>query len=123
MAEQAGTEGERVLCQLLERSPFLPLALILLVMCVVMHTLFFFFFFQAEDGIRDLYVTGVQTCALPICPRPVFFVARTVSRGNVLASTRVSTKALCEALDWFPEEESGCASPESTLLRDRKSVV
>src|SRR5690349_22104018 len=28
---------------------------------------FFFFFFQAEDGIRDLYVTGVQTCALPIC--------------------------------------------------------
>src|SRR6266496_5182817 len=26
----------------------------------------FLFFFQAEDGIRDLYVTGVQTCALPI---------------------------------------------------------
>src|SRR2546421_1537291 len=31
------------------------------------HYLFsFFFFFQAEDGIRDLIVTGVQTCALPI---------------------------------------------------------
>src|SRR2546430_12420129 len=29
--------------------------------CVV-----YFFFFQAEDGIRDLTVTGVQTCALPI---------------------------------------------------------
>src|SRR5437763_8576330 len=28
--------------------------------------LFFFFFFQAEDGIRDTSVTGVQTCALPI---------------------------------------------------------
>src|SRR3712207_7005650 len=27
-----------------------------------------FFFFQAEDGIRDIGVTGVQTCALPICP-------------------------------------------------------
>src|SRR3712207_7286813 len=27
------------------------------------------FFFQAEDGIRDIGVTGVQTCALPICPR------------------------------------------------------
>src|SRR5207253_4967682 len=27
---------------------------------------FFFFFFQAEDGIRDGHVTGVQTCALPI---------------------------------------------------------
>src|SRR5688572_8698396 len=31
---------------------------------------FFFFFFQAEDGIRDLTVTGVQTCALPISPLP-----------------------------------------------------
>src|SRR5437773_7299013 len=28
----------------------------------------FFFFFQAEDGIRDRDVTGVQTCALPISP-------------------------------------------------------
>src|SRR5687767_15281118 len=28
---------------------------------------FVFFFFQAEDGIRDKLVTGVQTCALPIC--------------------------------------------------------
>src|SRR2546426_6919022 len=27
-----------------------------------------FFFFQAEDGIRDYKVTGVQTCALPISP-------------------------------------------------------
>src|SRR5207248_4977761 len=27
------------------------------------------FFFQAEDGIRDRTVTGVQTCALPICGR------------------------------------------------------
>src|SRR2546430_14812820 len=30
-----------------------------------------FFFFQAEDGIRDLTVTGVQTCALPIMMEPV----------------------------------------------------
>src|SRR5439155_7432877 len=29
----------------------------------------FVFFFQAEDGIRDGHVTGVQTCALPICSR------------------------------------------------------
>src|SRR5690606_40772959 len=29
---------------------------------------FVFFFFQAEDGIRDFHVTGVQTCALPIYP-------------------------------------------------------
>src|SRR5690606_41010778 len=37
---------------------------------VCMHSFmllfFFFFFFQAEDGIRDFHVTGVQTCALPI---------------------------------------------------------
>src|SRR5947207_5681609 len=31
---------------------------------------FFFFFFQAEDGIRDHCVTGVQTCALPISSTP-----------------------------------------------------
>src|SRR2546430_8540494 len=31
----------------------------------------FVFFFQAEDGIRDLTVTGVQTCALPISPKPM----------------------------------------------------
>src|SRR5256886_7796603 len=33
---------------------------------IFVHVIFFFFFFQAEDGIRDLTVTGVQTCALPI---------------------------------------------------------
>src|SRR5256886_11158975 len=32
----------------------------------VLRVLICFFFFQAEDGIRDLTVTGVQTCALPI---------------------------------------------------------
>src|SRR2546429_2833960 len=30
-----------------------------------------FFFFQAEDGIRDVAVTGVQTCALPIYDEPL----------------------------------------------------
>src|SRR5437762_8844730 len=33
-------------------------------------SLFRFFFFQAEDGIRDTSVTGVQTCALPISELP-----------------------------------------------------
>src|SRR2546421_8574547 len=40
-----------------------------------------FFFFQAEDGIRDLIVTGVQTCALPIYRRDVQEV-RPRSRGR-----------------------------------------
>src|SRR5437870_13831881 len=35
-------------------------------MMLIRKTKSFFFFFQAEDGIRDGHVTGVQTCALPI---------------------------------------------------------
>src|SRR2546430_6651588 len=50
-------------------SDFLYVALLLVVF-------FVFFFFQAEDGIRDLTVTGVQTCALPIS------VARLVREGD-----------------------------------------
>src|SRR5256885_10651749 len=37
-------------------------------MTQVVESLCLFFFFQAEDGIRDYKVTGVQTCALPISP-------------------------------------------------------
>src|SRR5438046_345030 len=37
-------------------------------MILNMSIYFVFFFFQAEDGIRDWSVTGVQTCALPISP-------------------------------------------------------
>src|SRR5690625_7411187 len=36
----------------------------------------FVFFFQAEDGIRDGHVTGVQTCALPICGPAPYATAR-----------------------------------------------
>src|SRR5689334_9416827 len=39
---------------------------------ILLYVFFFFFFFQAEDGIRDGTVTGVQTCALPICSREPF---------------------------------------------------
>ena len=40
---------------------------LVVVLCVgYFYVYFFFFFFQAEDGIRDDLVTGVQTCALPI---------------------------------------------------------
>src|SRR5204862_5234413 len=52
---------------------------------VLCCSLFFFFFFQAEDGIRDLYVTGVQTCALPISTG--FFLAR---------STRSRSRRACQ---------------------------
>src|SRR2546430_10615767 len=41
-----------------------------------------FFFFQAEDGIRDLTVTGVQTCALPIFVRDAARRGERVSGGD-----------------------------------------
>src|SRR5437660_10824634 len=37
-----------------------------MLICDCFYFIVFFFFFQAEDGIRDGHVTGVQTCALPI---------------------------------------------------------
>src|SRR5690349_1538895 len=45
----------------------------------------FVFFFQAEDGIRDLYVTGVQTCALPILYEMLGFekVAKLIERNVI----------------------------------------
>src|SRR2546425_4357735 len=60
-------------------------------MCLIL-----FFFFQAEDGIRDKLVTGVQTCALPILPSPsrpltLRFLARRCSdlrRGAVAGCQR-----------------------------------
>src|SRR6266508_1954409 len=47
-----------------------------------MEVMCFFFFFQAEDGIRDGHVTGVQTCALPILgrARPALVVLRRARR-------------------------------------------
>src|SRR5437762_5572467 len=48
--------------ELFEYCLLLLLLLIVLGVCLSI----FFFFFQAEDGIRDTSVTGVQTCALPI---------------------------------------------------------
>src|SRR5712672_3712797 len=43
---------------------------------IVADDILYFFFFQAEDGIRDKLVTGVQTCALPISHN--INIARTV---------------------------------------------
>src|SRR3712207_7814927 len=52
-----------------------------------------YFFFQAEDGIRDIGVTGVQTCALPIFARPArpptgCTTSRTFRRSTSTTSTR-----------------------------------
>src|SRR5256885_187473 len=46
----------------------------------------FFFFFQAEDGIRDYKVTGVQTCALPI--------SLTIPNTFIILNTAIKAKVL-----------------------------
>src|SRR2546429_3265506 len=61
-----------------------------------------FFFFQAEDGIRDVAVTGFQTCALPIsCSRPMAsssaeFISRKPAQIFVSGAPR---KTACS---WLP---------------------
>src|SRR5699024_70009 len=65
------------------------------------------FFFQAEDGIRDRNVTGVQTCALPILAtgmapkrmiKSVFNCSRTVSLRKI-----ASYPSITSSLNWLPE--------------------
>src|SRR3989475_4797785 len=51
----------------------------------------FFFFFQAEDGIRDLTVTGVQTCALPISFPFVMNTGRQLYHWHTGTMTRRAT--------------------------------
>src|SRR2546421_8035594 len=60
-----------------------------------------FFFFQAEDGIRDLIVTGVQTCALPILAaalaavgHPVIVDCGRAERGAALAVAAAADASL-----------------------------
>src|SRR5207248_8214280 len=58
--------------------------------------IFSFFFFQAEDGIRDRTVTGVQTCALPISPCACSSYWQSHSRRRYTASEPTHTrKAEC----------------------------
>src|SRR5690606_40633861 len=56
------------------------------------NLIFVFFFFQAEDGIRDFHVTGVQTCALPIS-----------AWERQLWSVRPSTRCACGSIqdEWM----------------------
>src|SRR5690349_21871095 len=49
------------------------------------------FFFQAEDGIRALYVTGVQTCALPIWSPASAACSRPLPKSTCVCSVRSST--------------------------------
>src|SRR5258706_11418917 len=84
---------------------------------------FFFFFFQAEDGIRDWSVTGVQTCALPIFAEPV------LSAGGIIVPPPdyfQRLRMLCTKrgmLLVFDEAQTGFGRLGTMFGLDRKSVV
>src|SRR5690606_40206085 len=90
--------------------------------------LLYFFFFQAEDGIRDFHVTGVQTCALPIsaveAARKAFEEWRDVPvtrRQNVMFEFRRIVSDRRRQLAEVITSEHGKTVPDA--LGDRKSVV
>src|SRR5687767_9007693 len=99
-------------------------------LCSFVCYVIFFFFFQAEDGIRDKLVTGVQTCALPIsqpAARVVLLERRSAlglragpsrvgdGRRGVLTSVSCpSTRTSGRGVRLRPEG-SGCRESRATL--------
>src|SRR5207245_9559479 len=76
-----------------------------------------YFFFQAEDGIRDATVTGVQTCALPIYPDVQCDLA---DLRLVEIPDRVDPRRHVAELCAVPEEELGLvARPDNDSVRPR----
>src|SRR5256886_8324845 len=74
------------------------------------------FFFQAEDGIRDLTVTGVQTCALPISGREA---SRVPDSGRTLATLHPSAPAqtrLLQGEDLAPAAADRCRGNQEFRL-------
>src|SRR5258708_13727724 len=72
------------------------------------------FFFQAEDGIRDDLVTGVQTCALPICKRVRH--AAGVSEEERSASLNVGGMAYSLASKSFVKPRAAQDYPRTSSL-------
>src|SRR5437868_11881030 len=88
------------------------------------------FFFQAEDGIRDRNVTGVQTCALPISLIGSCAIPTREMRGNVENPIGAAQVPLGIAGPLLVDGEHArgtfyvpLATTEGALVRDRKSVV
>src|SRR5256884_1055895 len=82
----------------------------------------FFFFFQAEDGIRDVAVTGVQTCALPISS-PSRGVLREPFDPVALAQSLEATGAVALSVLTEPEFFRGSLKNlRDARQRDRKST-
>src|SRR5262249_57547798 len=74
--------------------------------CAVVFV-FFFFFFQAEDGIRDWSVTGVQTCALPILGGSAVTGTRWPSRRPPSRASRRSSSVPSRACPRSEERRVG----------------
>src|SRR5256886_12164679 len=83
---------------------------------------FFIFFFQAEDGIRDLTVTGVQTCALPIYDfgRIADKRERTEFLDLPIVDRRLEAKV--KLLQSPLEVQVGEPGPRAQVRSDRKST-
>src|SRR5947208_9920437 len=64
----------------------------------------FFFFFQAEDGIRDDLVTGVQTCALPIYPKNKFSFIWLYNEQNRFFRRDTSYQFVTQDASWLQIE-------------------
>src|SRR5690606_40984793 len=77
------------------------------------------FFLQAEDGIRDFHVTGVQTCALPISYRHNKRIAEPGQERRVLKQSRI----LIERPGLRPEDRSALKYLRRTLERGDKHPV
>src|SRR5256885_7641045 len=69
------------------------------------------FFFQAEDGIRDYKVTGVQTCALPICGNWGNEFAR------LAALSQLDTQQLWQLMPPYPGEAPATSTDLAALYR------
>src|SRR5690606_39345458 len=78
--------------------------------------LFLFFFFQAEDGIRDFHVTGVQTCALPILSLPISTVPPCGAR--TCAAELASRNAKSTVIGTVPTRPRMPSVPKYRLLMD-----
>src|SRR5207253_5202685 len=74
---------------------------------------FFFFFFQAEDGIRDGHVTGVQTCALPIFPSCENVENARAKSGLGFTSCRTGASVLGSTATSKPPRYEKLLSPKS----------
>src|SRR5690349_25153973 len=79
----------------------------------------FFFFFQAEDGIRDLYVTGVQTCALPISS-PFWTAFSVVASSEAVASSTTMKMGLRIAA--APIISRCCSPPDNSIRSEERRV-